>query len=58
MAKMIGAKVIATTRSERKKQFLQDLGVDEVLVIADSDGSIKRFSADVKVIHEDALVVL
>lgn len=48
LAKAIGARVIATTRSTAKVAFLHSLGVDETIVISDADGAIRRFREDVK----------
>jgi len=48
MAKMLGATVIAATRSADKVSFLKDIGADHVIVIADEVGCLRRFRDDVK----------
>jgi len=48
MAKMMGATVIAATRSADKVDFLKGLGADHVVVIADEQGRSRRFRDDVK----------
>jgi len=48
MAKMMGATVIAASRSTDKMEFLKSIGADHVLIIGDGGGGIRSFSADVK----------
>jgi len=48
VAKMLGATVIATTRSDKKIDFLRSLGVDHTVVIGDEDGGVRKFRDDVK----------
>lgn len=48
MAKLLGATVIAATRSASKVGFLKELGADHVLVIADERGQVRRFREEVK----------
>eukprot|EP00928_Gymnodinium_smaydae_P056017 TRINITY_DN39463_c0_g1_i1.p1 TRINITY_DN39463_c0_g1~~TRINITY_DN39463_c0_g1_i1.p1 ORF type:complete len:411 (+),score=38.56 TRINITY_DN39463_c0_g1_i1:36-1235(+) len=48
MAKVLGAVVIAATRSNGKVDFLKKIGADHVIVIADEKGKLKRFREDVK----------
>jgi len=48
MAKMLGATVIAATRSKDKVDFLKSIGADHVVHIGDGAGGVRRFSADVK----------
>lgn len=48
MAKLLGAVVIAATRSADKVDFLKSLGADHVIRVADDVGTPCRFSGDVK----------
>jgi len=48
MAKLLGATVIAATRSKEKSEFLKSLGADHVVCIVDDEGKSRRFSNDVK----------
>uniref|UniRef100_A0A7S1LSL1 Enoyl reductase (ER) domain-containing protein n=1 Tax=Alexandrium catenella TaxID=2925 RepID=A0A7S1LSL1_ALECA len=48
MAKMLGATVIAATRSADKLDFLKSIGADHAVHIGDGAGGVRRFSSDVK----------
>eukprot|EP00747_Dinoflagellata_sp_TGD_P179503 gnl/TRDRNA2_/TRDRNA2_30396_c0_seq1.p1 gnl/TRDRNA2_/TRDRNA2_30396_c0~~gnl/TRDRNA2_/TRDRNA2_30396_c0_seq1.p1 ORF type:complete len:420 (+),score=65.27 gnl/TRDRNA2_/TRDRNA2_30396_c0_seq1:46-1260(+) len=48
MAKVLGATVIAATRSNDKAEFLKGLGADHVVCIADEKGELRRFREDLK----------
>lgn len=48
VAKLIGATVIATGRSEEKLAVVAEEGADHVLCTADGEGGLRRFSSDVK----------
>merc|ERR1711908_217150 len=48
MAKLLGATVIAATRSQNKVDFLKSIGADHVVCIADEEGKPRRFRDDVK----------
>jgi NADPH:quinone reductase len=48
VAKIIGAKVIATGRSPEKLSRIKELGADHVLAIDDGAGGIRRFREEVK----------
>lgn len=48
MAKMMGATVIATSRSASKVEFLKSIGADHVVVITDDKGAMRKFRSDVK----------
>lgn len=48
MAKMLGATVIAATRSPAKCDFLRSVGADHVVVIGGEDGVVGSFREEVK----------
>ncbi len=48
IAKIVGATVIATSRSRDKLAVVQAEGADHVLCIADDEGGLRRFRDDVK----------
>lgn len=48
IAKLLGATVIAATRSPQKLEFLRSIGADHAICIADPDGQPRRFRDDVK----------
>lgn len=48
MAKLLGATVIAATRSAGKTDFLRSIGADHVVCVADEAGEPRLFSEDVK----------
>lgn len=48
VAKLVGATVIATGRSESKLAEVEALGADHVLAVADGEGGIRRFRDEVK----------
>ncbi|MEY8838302.1 NADPH:quinone oxidoreductase family protein [Cribrihabitans sp. XS_ASV171] len=48
MAKMLGARVIATGRNARKLEKVREIGADHVLTVLDADGGVRRFRDDVK----------
>ena len=54
IAKIIGAKVIATGRSDHKLQIVQEQGADHVINCKPSDGEqgVRRFRDDVKALTE------
>jgi NADPH:quinone reductase len=53
IAKLIGARVIATGRSEEKLARIKEEGADHVVATAGDGGGIRRFSEDVKALTED-----
>mmetsp|Transcript_33204 Transcript_33204/g.105127 ORF Transcript_33204/g.105127 Transcript_33204/m.105127 type:complete len:394 (+) Transcript_33204:69-1250(+) len=57
MAKMLGATVIATTRSADKLDFLRSIGADHVVHIGEGKGGVRRFSNEVKGLTQDGLGV-
>lgn len=52
VAKMLGATVIATGRSEEKLTKVREVGADHTVVVLDSDGSVRRFRDDVKALTD------
>jgi len=48
ICKLVGATVIATTRSYKKVDFLKSIGVDHVVLVSDSDGKPRSFKKEVK----------
>jgi NADPH2:quinone reductase len=48
VAKLLGARVIATGRSEGKLAVVRDHGADHTVVVADDAGGVRRFRDDVK----------
>jgi NADPH2:quinone reductase len=52
IAKIVGATVIATSRSEDKLRVIAAQGADHVVRIADDEGAIRRFRDDVKALTE------
>jgi NADPH2:quinone reductase len=48
IAKIVGATVIATGRSEEKLRVVKERGADHVLVVKGEDGGVRQFRDDVK----------
>ncbi len=58
VAKLLGAKVIATGRSPDKLAEVKRLGADHVLAIGDEQGGVRRFRDEVKELSEGGVHVV
>lgn len=52
MAKMLGATVIATGRSEDKLAKVREIGADHTVAVLDENGDVRRFRDDVKALTD------